>query len=155
MPNICSNDLVVVGSGADQFYQDCLNHEGEFSFNTLVSLPEEEKENWYDWQVANWGTKWDLSVHAEDIKPDKVIVSSSTAWAPPVTWVQKVAPMYPHLEFTLLYEEGGMCFAGRYVQNGDDILEDHHVTTWDEYKDFCIEEMDYDPEFFEELEADM
>lgn len=155
MPNWCGNDLIVEGSGASQFYQDCLNESREFSLNTLVPLPKEQENNWYDWHIAHWGTKWDVEATLHNQSSDKVEISFSSAWSPPTEWVNNVADRYPDLTFTLLYEESGMCFAGRYVQQGNCILEDYFVNDIQEYIDFCVEELGFDRENFEDLEANM
>ena len=41
-------------------------------------------DNWYDWSVKNWGTKWnayDLEVYA--MEDEKIAVCFLTAWSPP------------------------------------------------------------------------
>ena len=71
-------------------------------------------DNWYDWNVKNWGTKWEASYPSVLEKTAKHIVYSfDTAWSPPITWQERVAKMYPKLKFVNEYEEGGMAFAGR------------------------------------------
>lgn len=56
--------------------------------------------NWYDWSVANWGTKWD----AYELKvlkdtPDQLKFRFQTAWAPPIPVLNKLMEMYPDLNF--------------------------------------------------------
>ena len=73
---------------------------------------------WYNWNVRNWGTKWDVAVNADDKYPDTYIEGPTengenlvvyynmhTAWSPPVPAVQKLSAQYPSLLFTLSYEE--------------------------------------------------
>jgi len=74
-------------------------------------------QEWWDWRVQNWGTKWD--VEAEIVKEEefkngnKVIVFNfDSAWSPPVEWLKKVAKDYPGLSFKLKYEEPGVGFRG-------------------------------------------
>jgi len=122
VPNWCSNKLIV-GATNEKDLDDFVSKMGgededgdvrEFSFNALVPRPKTESTNWYDWNCNNWGTKWDASepsvyISDEDFKVD---ITFDTAWSPPIEWLQKVAPQFPKLQFTLLYYEGGMGFAG-------------------------------------------
>jgi hypothetical protein len=82
--------------------------EGMFDFNTLVPEPPEVlktakkgakkgatmeelraeygSNNWYDWRLANWGTKWnayDCELDASRIKQGILEYRFDTAWGPP------------------------------------------------------------------------
>lgn len=49
--------------------------------NSHVSIPEERPWfNWYEWQCANWGVKWDAS----DAYLDLNVIWFSTPWGPPL-----------------------------------------------------------------------
>jgi len=87
-------------------------------------------DNWYDWQVNNWGTKWDAHVCSETKNEDSFHVWFDTAWSPPTLWLEKVHNMFPDLSFELKYEEEGMGFwgsvevnarDGRWIEEGGDI----------------------------------
>jgi len=72
--------------------------------------------DWYNWCIANWGTKWDASsVDIKRIDDTTVELTFDTAWSPPIEW-------YRHME-TLGYSvdakfiETGMCFYGYYLDN--------------------------------------
>jgi hypothetical protein len=82
--------------------------------------------SWYNWNVRNWGTKWDVAVKADDKYPDTYIegptengenlvvyYNFNTAWSPPMPAIAKLSEQYPSLLFTLSYEEetgwGGEC----------------------------------------------
>lgn len=86
------------------------------------SLPIDEAmkfqgNTWYDWNVRNWGTKWDVAVSADDKYPDTYLEEATngenhvayynfnTAWAPPVAAIARLSIQYPSLLFTLSYEE--------------------------------------------------
>lgn len=69
-------------------------------------------DNWYDWQTNNWGTKWDADAENEGYSEKELLYNFDTAWSPPTDWLEKVCEMFPKLEFTLNYEEGGMGFKG-------------------------------------------
>lgn len=73
-----------------------------------------EGDNWYDWNVRNWGTKWDVSVSDDEQWPetelvedwsDRLIYSFNTAWSPPLQAIEELSKQYPNVEFTLSYEE--------------------------------------------------
>ena len=53
--------------------------------------------HWYDWNVRNWGTKWDVAVSHNDEYPDTELTDESetflayrfnTAWSPPTEAIQ-------------------------------------------------------------------
>jgi hypothetical protein len=70
--------------------------------------------HWYDWNVRNWGTKWDVAVHDNDKYPETELHDESTttlgykfhtAWSPPIEVITKLSEQYPSLEMNLSYEE--------------------------------------------------
>ena len=70
--------------------------------------------HWYDWNVRNWGTKWDVAIHDKDEYPDTELMEESdtslayrfnTAWSPPTEAISKLSLQYPDLDFELSYEE--------------------------------------------------
>ncbi|NCW47751.1 MAG: hypothetical protein EBV95_06460 [Actinobacteria bacterium] len=82
--------------------------------------------DWYSFNVREWGTKWDVAVGADDKYPDTYIEGPTpngenlvvyynlhTAWSPPMPAIAKLSEQYPSLLFTLSYEEeqgwGGEC----------------------------------------------
>lgn len=83
------------------------------------TLPMEQQllfkgENWYDWNVTNWGTKWDVAIsHGEEYPETELMEESetslayrfNTAWSPPIPAIEKLSEQYPKLHFNLSYEE--------------------------------------------------
>jgi hypothetical protein len=70
--------------------------------------------NWYDWNVNNWGTKWDVAVRDDDDYPETELMEESktslayrfnTAWSPPLPAIQKLSFDYPTLSISLSYQE--------------------------------------------------
>ncbi len=151
MPNWCTNFFIVEGEGVEQFVEDTKNEMGQFSFNVLVPLPEDQKENWYDWQVENWGTKWDTESRFTIHEDGSASAAMQTAWSPPIAWVRAVAKLYPHLTFTLEYEEIGMLFAGKLIIKGEEIVEEKYIEakTLEDFFDLCVDVLNYDKEDFE------
>lgn len=76
-------------------------------------------ESWYDWNVANWGTKWDISeVSVGNECEEEITYYYSTAWGPNDAFIKTIAPKYPLLKFELEYEEPGCAFEGTLIMNG-------------------------------------
>lgn len=62
--------------------------------------------DWYSWNNANWGCKWDASnAYVENDEPEEYSVSFSTPWAPPTQVITTLSSQHPEVTFTLRYEE--------------------------------------------------
>lgn len=70
-------------------------------------------KNWYDFQVANWGTKWNAceveEMHElDDTGYGTAVYSFATAWSPPDGVVKAMSKMFPNLDFCMeCREESG------------------------------------------------
>ena len=69
-------------------------------------------KDWYDWNVKNWGTKWEVHMHLASKEDTSAHFHFESAWSPPTSLFDAIAPKYPLLSFTLSYEELGCDFAG-------------------------------------------
>ena len=73
--------------------------------------------DWYNFNVREWGTKWDVAVSEDDKYPDTnmeeaengenyvVHYNFNTAWSVPRQAISKLSAQYPNLLMTLSYEE--------------------------------------------------
>jgi hypothetical protein len=91
----------------------------EYNKQSDHSLPLAEQmmfkgDNWYDFNVRNWGTKWDVAVSNNEEYPETELMEESdtylayrfnTAWSPPLPAIEALSTQYPHVEFNLSYEE--------------------------------------------------
>ena len=68
--------------------------------------------NWWDWKIQNWGTKWDVNAKLEKNTKNELVYSFDSAWSPPTDALEKIAQLYPELYFKMDYEEEGMGFKG-------------------------------------------
>jgi hypothetical protein len=94
-----------------------------------AALEAKQKENlaiygykdWYDFCIAEWGTKWDAKTGDEDlpftIEDNKVTIYFDTAWAPPMNIYYTLEEMGFELEAT--YIEQGMGYIGYYTDGVD------------------------------------
>lgn len=102
MPNWTENNLTIKSKTKrhlDALINRVKSEENEFDFDRIVPMPknifrgnlgakEREKyneNNWYDWSIKNWGTKWNsVDVHVERISDTEVEYFFLTAWCPPM-----------------------------------------------------------------------
>jgi hypothetical protein len=81
-----------------------------------------DDQDWYHWNVRNWGTKWDIGVpNGQEYSDTQVQITDDndvmyhfqTAWSPVGEVLMKLSEMYPSLNFDYEYEEeqgwGGTC----------------------------------------------
>lgn len=110
-------------------------------------------QSWYDWRIANWGTKWDITdVYSNGYEDDEnsVEYSFSTAWSPPTNFFKTIASNYPLLKFELEYEEPGCAFEGTLIMKGGEEELDE-TRDWVQKTCYsCGEELDEGEKFDEE-----
>jgi hypothetical protein len=97
--------------------------------NWMVPQPNfEGDQDWYMWNVNNWGTKWDICDAYIDqaTEEDEIVISFSTAWAPPVDAFHTWAAQDGRVQFTLDYWEPGCAFVGSAAYDGD-YLDDNYI----------------------------
>lgn len=161
MPNWCYNDATLFHEDSEkvtalvEHLKEVIkpeNKDSEGFFNYLRPRPESEEENWYGWNVENWGTKWDATPQTiEKVDENSAFVVFDTAWGPPID-------LYDYLQdngwvVSASYEEPGMAFIGEYEDGEnfsydydfsddnweDDIPEDliEHFNLREAYEDYC------------------
>ena len=77
--------------------------------------------DWYHWRILNWGVKWEVDAERGDFSPGDRYVHYTflSANSPPIEFFVNASKMYPHLEFSLKYDESGMGFMGvAKIENG-------------------------------------
>lgn len=83
-------------------------------FSFLNAFPPTAEEyagvGWYDWNIKTFGCKWDVyskeisGSYLEEVDGD-LMYSFESPWSPPTLGIQKLAQMFPELEFNFEYEE--------------------------------------------------
>lgn len=153
MPNWCMNKLTIEHEDSamvDRFEQAYNNGKACEEF---LPFPENEKEDGYNWCVANWGTKWDIGADPDyrGLKATRVgnqiTASFDSAWSPPLGLYNKLVELGFDVQAT--YWEHGMGFCGIWDNGYDSYIEYDDpnmipVALWNEYH------MD---EYFEESES--
>ena len=105
--------------------------------------------NWYDYQVNEWGTKWDVGAEGYEVEIENggLTMSFDSAWSPPLEAYAKLEAL--GFEVRAYYYESGMCFAGVWEDGCDDFYDLSQCRNGDEVEDllptvldemFCISE---------------
>jgi len=140
MPNWCNNTITLTGPKEkitaiyekakednallQQLYPMPTQLEG-----TTSPAPKEGKvqplvdghDNWYDWRVDNWSTKWDVDVEGLELSDDGTTITGwfDSAWAPPIGAYEHFLTNNEDCSISSLYYEGGMDFAGKWEDFAD------------------------------------
>jgi hypothetical protein len=121
-----------------------------------VLEPTISEDNWWDWRVQTWGTKWEIDT---DAKPhyrnnNDLTLSFDTAWSPPLgIYEALVAQGY---SVRAMYYEGGMSYCGSWTDGFDDCYDIEGKYEWiiryiprEIDEEFCISENALDWEMSE------
>ena len=131
MPNWCDNWITISGDKnkiklIQNVLEDIKDKDEANIFMTLIgisrglTLEEYEKSAWYNDNINNWGTKWDVSYNDCDFRfnEDNIEMSPPTAWSPPIEFGKQLATNY-NVEVRMQYSEPGVDFAGVTICNPD------------------------------------
>lgn len=86
-------------------------------------------DNWYDWRVENWGTKWELcefygvdrQYHSEQNEGESTITFGfDSAWSPPINAYEQFLRDNEDCSLKAWYYEGGCDFMGEWDNGSDD-----------------------------------
>jgi len=137
MANWCNNNIKIIGN-EKELKKFCKKIKENF-LNSFIPTPKEligtqsppikknqkllikyGADNWYDWNIKNWGTKWDFKLDYLDTQNENErTLSFDSAWEPPIEGFQRISKIYPQLIFFLDYEELGVGFKGiAKIKNG-------------------------------------
>ena len=127
MPNWCSNEVTMFGDAEvikeivelmNTVNKDNPDESNAFDFNNLLPTPEDIGDEWYQWRVDNWGTKWNsVDTFADTTEdPEYIWYNFDTAWAPAKGIYEELTKRYPSVGIGWFYREPGVEIAG-YLNN--------------------------------------
>ena len=140
MPNWCNNTITLTGpkekitaiyakAKKDDALLQQLKPMPEALDGTTSPAPKEGKvqplvdgfDNWYDWRVQNWGTKWDVDMEGLELSDDGTTITGwfDSAWAPPIHAYEYFLTDNEDCSINSYYYEGGMDFAGQWEDFAD------------------------------------
>lgn len=139
MPNWCNNNVNFIH--ADKSMIDRIEN-AEQLFSEFFPIPKDQEDNWYSYNIENFGTKWDVKPEIiERLNDNSIFLSFDSAWSPPIEFYNKMLELGFEIDAT--YIEEGLGFCGMYV-NGDDNYLDYSDMSPDEIRDNYPE---FDSEF--------
>ncbi len=103
--------------------EKALKDDGDW-FSVICPCPEEEKDNWYEWNSKNWGTKWSPlkdDTQFTRVNDNTITITFNCPWCAPI-------PLYAFMEkerflIKAHYEEITNCLIGCYSNGKDDSYE--------------------------------
>jgi hypothetical protein len=140
MPNWCNNTITLTGpkekitaiyakAKKDDALLQQLKPMPEALDGTTSPAPKEGKvqplvdgfDNWYDWRVQNWGTKWDVDMEGLELSDDGTTITGwfDSAWSPPIHAYEYFLTANEDCSINSYYYEGGMDFAGQWEDFAD------------------------------------
>lgn len=93
---------------------------GDLSEEDRLRCEKDGIPNWYDWNVENWGTKWNsYSCHVESEK----IFTFETAWSAPLPIMRQLGKMFPNVTFNYSWADEDTGFnCGHGTIKGDEFF---------------------------------
>ena len=162
MPNHVTNVISFSGdkSRISAMLKEIQNNEhgiGSVDFEKILPMPDtvyngslgiRERElygenNWYDWRIGNWGTKWNSYGYTENTTFQDGKIKFLTAWSAPHPILQKLSEMFPDvkMEHEWADEDVGMN-CGRYVYYDGERVEEYFPESQKECLEFAAKVMD-------------
>jgi hypothetical protein len=167
MPNWCQNTLLIKGptDEVSMLIETVKDNNTALSLAKIIAVPEELKQvsspnrdedeaarlsslygakDWYEFQVNNWGTKWDVDARiVEDsatnapgyksyTSPDErfVHMAFDSAWSPPIFAIDMLAKQFPKVKIHHAFDESGSDFSGYRMYIGGECVEDKDFESW-------------------------
>lgn len=110
----CPEELLHTESA---YYPDGDERQAALAAQEAANIEQYGFRNWYDWQVANWGTKWDVGGADAEITDGVLTLSFDSAWSPPVDAYDRLQDLGFDVE--AFYYEPGMAFCGSWISGAD------------------------------------
>ena len=125
---------VIKPTDLEAYYGESYKHD---STNLIESINKgfEVGMDWYNWNVRNWGTKWDVATSDDNQYSDTTLEVTeegalmyhfNTAWSPVEQVISKLSEMYPNLSFDYEFEEEQGWGGSQLWENGEIVSQDSY-----------------------------
>jgi hypothetical protein len=165
MPNWCSNYISVRGTNSAEVKRLADAFDAGELCQAVIPVPEilrdttaptqpddaaaaEQRQaetgydNWYDFCVNRWGTKWDISIGDVCERDEDGLGFNGgfdSAWSPPMGVVEQLAEQ--GYQVTLYYNESGMAYVGKF-EDGEDFCYDYGSCNSETVRGYIGDELD-------------
>ena len=157
MPNWCLNKLTIEHDDIETVNEFVEAYKSGSTIEHYLPTPKNEDgsldDDWWDYRVNNWGTKWDIGSGKDEsnglhptVVGNQATMSFDSAWAPPIGFYERLVELGFKVEAS--YFEPGMGFAGRWIDGDDQYYEGGREA----FPQDLQEEYNMD-EFYEDSEA--
>ena len=155
MPNWCLNNATITHDDPAKLNELLDAYKRGELIEHYRPTPKDENgkldEEWYDWRVTNWGTKWDVG--GEDAFCERMVTADNTvvlsfdsAWSPPIEFYSFMKREHG-FDIRASYFEPGMAFCGDWIDGMDNYYEGR-----ENFPDYLVEEYNM-VEFYQEDEV--
>ncbi len=147
MPNWCYNKVEITSTpeNIERFRVYLKNDDGKDWMSYFLPIPEAQKENWYNWNLENYGCKWNCVADSWEIdeKGEKIKFSFDSPWAPPSQFYERFYENYPNYDIKAYFHEEGTCLVG-YFEDGflEEFTYSDYEVDLDGIPDFLVEMFD-------------
>jgi hypothetical protein len=145
MPNHVTNVLTIENVSEERLAailaavrMDDMEGRRSLDFNKIIPMPDSVyqgnlgqaerqsygENNWYDWAVKNWGTKWNsYDYDSEPIHDGANQIEFMTAWSEPMPVIERLSQLFPDAQFRHAWadEDIGANAGEILYQNGEHI----------------------------------
>jgi len=144
MPNWCDNAVEITGDedtltklmehiegSSEDLYQSILDFITPLEEQVSNKLLQEE-QGWYDFNINNFGCKWDTGDASVDHYGDQIMMFFQSPWGPPNIIFERLGEAHPEIRVKHFYFEEGMEFAGVIDSHDEDDYSTDSVSTADD-----------------------
>ncbi len=166
MPNWCDNQITITGPNSvidkiEKIVQEDDSHENTGLLNFMKPMPKQLQDttspsssadkpqpmvegfdNWYDWRVENWSTKWEVCefygvdrqyLSEQNEGESTITFGFSSAWAPPIGAYEQFLVDNQECSLRAYYYEGGCDFMGDWDNGHDDCYQPSDYKSDDDF----------------------
>jgi len=108
MPDMCDNNLLVIGEQVEQFINDYIDKE--------INV---DKERYEPAVIKLYDTHEPVEIYSWELHQDELVINFETSETPPCDWLRDTAENYTDLQFELRYAEQGADFSGYMLIDAD------------------------------------
>ena len=150
MPNWCYNTIEIEGPkrAIDTFEKHLDDTAGKQWFSYFIQIPEASKEEWYGWNLENYGCKWNCdAIDWHRINDNTIGFTFDSPWGPPIALYENIECIELESEWGSIdyykvkaeYLEEGMQFMGQFVDGSDEYYEYTDLESLDEIPESLVE----------------